>query len=351
MRRLIITLEWLALTVVSGGSGRTAAGEECPPAAGLNFVCGLVAAEDLVRVPGTHWIIGSGMAEKGKPGKLHLINAESRSWEVLYPGASSLNALDARSYAGCPGAPDAQTFGAHGIALRDDGDRAGTVLAVNHGREAIEVFRLDSSGVKPEIRWVGCVPMDSNTYVNSVAFLPGGGFVATRFFDPKAPGGFGSIMERKPTGGVLEWHPESGIWQIPGTELAGANGIVVSKDGKTIYVAAWGASELVRFTRTNGSAQKTAVPVSFFPDNLRWAPDGTILVAGQNAGAKTDGGFPGFKGWTVAKLDPATLKVTEVLKDRGESPMQNASVAIDVDGTLWIGTFGGDRVAYRSVKQ
>jgi sugar lactone lactonase YvrE len=331
------------------GYGATA-GEECLPVAGFSFVCGPTAAEDLVRVPDTHWIVGSGMPESGKPGQLHLIDADQKKWEVLYPGASPQNKLDAISYAACPGAPDAKTFGAHGIAIRDDGNRISTVLAVNHGREAIEVFKLDAAGTKPAIRWVGCVPMDENTYVNSVAFLPEGGFVATKFFDRKAPGGFSAIMAGKPTGGVLEWHPETGIKPIAGTDLAGANGIVVSKDGKWLFVAAWGAQELARFSRGSDALKKSVIKIDFSPDNLRWAPDGTILVAGQNSGTKTTGGVPAFKGWTVVKLDPETLKLTEVAKDDGQSPLQNASVAIDVDGTLWIGTFRGDRVAYKPIK-
>jgi hypothetical protein len=350
MGRLMMSLGLIVQTLVSGGSFGAAAGEECMPAGGLSFVCGPSAAEDLMRVPATSWIIGSGMTEKGGPGKLHLINAETKIWEILYPGESPRDMPDGAAYPGCPGPPDAKTFGAHGIAIRDDGKRNSTVLAVNHGREAIEIFRLDSAGTKPEIRWVGCVPMDEKTYVNSVAFLPDGGFVATKFFDPKAPGGFRSILERKATGGVVEWHPESGVRQIPGTDLSGANGIVVSGDGQSIYVAAWGTQELVRYKRGTGTVRKDAVPVGFFPDNLRWAPDGTILVAGQNGGTKTDGGFAGFKGWTVAKLHPETLKLTEVYKDSGESPLQNASVAIEVDGMLWIGTFGGDRVAYMPMK-
>ena len=44
------------------------------------------------------------------------------------------------------------------------------------------------------------------------------------------------------------------------------------------------------------------------------------------------------------------MKVTEILKDRGESPLQNASVAIEVDGTLWIGPFSGTRIAYKPLK-
>lgn len=327
-----------------------AAGDECPPVGGLNFLCGPVAAEDLVRVPGTHWIVGSGMVEKGRSGRLHLIDADKKTWEIFYPGENPQNELDAKTYGSCPGAPDAKTFGSHGIAIRDDGKRAATLLAVNHGREAIEVFRLNAAGAKPTIRWIGCVPVDKSVSLNSVAFLPKGGFVTTKFYDPTAPGGFGAMMEHKITGGVLEWQSGTGIKPIAGTDLSGANGIEVSKDGKTLYVAAWGSQELVRFSHIDGALQKTVVKVNFSPDNLRWAADGKILVAGQNNVANKTGGFGGFKGWTVVKLDPRTMTVTEILKDNGASPLQNASVAIDVDGTLWIGPFSGNRVAYKPLR-
>jgi DNA-binding beta-propeller fold protein YncE len=327
-----------------------AAEEECPPAGGLNFVCGPVGAEDLVRVPGTHWIIGSGMAERGRAGRLHLIDAGRKTWEILYPGENPRNELDAKSYSSCTGAPDAKTFGAHGIAIRDDGNRTATILAVNHGREAVEVFKLNTAGKKPTIRWVGCVPMEKSISLNSVAFLPGGGFVATKFYDPTSPEGFGAMMAHKITGGVLEWQRGSGIRTIAGTDLSGANGIEVSKDGKTLYVAAWGSQELVRFSHVNGAMQKTVVKVNFSPDNLRWAPNGKILVTGQNIQTNSAGNTTGFKGWTIASLDPETMKVTEILKDSGESPMQNASVAIDVEGMLWVGPFSGNRVAYKALK-
>jgi hypothetical protein len=324
--------------------------QDCPPSGGLNFLCGPVAVEDLVRVPGTTWLIGSGMLERSNPGKLHLVDARGKTWEILYPGTKPLNALDSKAYPACSGAPDPKTFGAHGIAIRGDANLSATVLAVNHGREAIEVFSLDSHGMKPSIRWIGCVPAGENNYLNSVAFLPGGGFVATKFFDPKAPGGFGSIFSGGTTGGVLEWHPETGIKPLAGTEVAGANGIEVSKDGKWIYVAAWGSQEVARFSRGTGPLKKDVVKIGFCPDNLRWAQDGKLLVAGQNATQISPGSFPSFKGWTVVKLDPDTLKFTEVLKDDGGNPMQNMSVALEVDGTLWFGAFSGNRVAYKPEK-
>jgi hypothetical protein len=318
--------------------GYALAEEKCPPEGGLNFICGPTGVEDLVLVPGTHWIVGSGMTERNSSGKLHLIDAGKKTWKILYPGSNPQNELDAKNYSSCPGIPDPKTFGAHGIAIRDDGNRAATILAVNHGREAVEVFKLDSSGTEPAIKWIGCVPMEKNISLNSVAFLPGGGFVATKFYDPTIPNAMGEMMAHKITGGVLRWQGGTAITPIPGTELSGANGIEVSRDGKTFYVAAWGSQELARFSNIDGTIEKTIVKVSFSPDNLRWAPDGNILVTGQNAG---------FKGWTVAKMDPETMKVTEMLKDSGRSPLQNASVAIDVDGVLWIGPFSGNRVAYK----
>lgn len=337
----------LAVAAITGSGLLAVAGEECLSVGGLHFLCGPVAAEDLVPVPGTHWIVGSGMGERGRPGSLHIIDAEMKTWEILYPGENPQNALDGTMYGTCPGAPDARTFGAHGIAIRDDGGKTATLLAVNHGREAVEVFKLNAAGARPSVRWIGCVPIDKSVSLNSVAFLPGGGFVATKFYDPTAPGGFGAMMERKLTGGVLEWQPGTGIKPIVGTDLSGANGIEVSPDGETLYVASWGNQELVRFANIHGAIQKTVVKVGFSPDNVRWAPDGQILVAGQNSSAGTTGGFPGFKGWTVAKLDPKTMKVTEILKDSGESPLQNASVAIEAHRALWIGPFSGNRIAYK----
>ena len=230
MKHIMVVFGLLAFAGITGLGRFAAAGEECPPVGGLNFLCGPIAAEDLVRMPGTHWIIGSGMSEKGGPGRLHLIDADKKTWEILYPGATPQNEFDAKSYASCPGAPDARTFGAHGIAIHDEGSRRATLLAVNHGREAVEVFKLDATGAKPAIRWIGCVPMDKNVSLNSVAFLPGGGFVATKFYDPTSKESFGAIMAHKLTGGVLKWQRGSGTQPVPGTDLSGANGIEVSRD-------------------------------------------------------------------------------------------------------------------------
>ena len=44
-----------------GVIGPAAAAEPCNPAGKLDFVCGPLNSEDLVQVPGTQWIVASGM--------------------------------------------------------------------------------------------------------------------------------------------------------------------------------------------------------------------------------------------------------------------------------------------------
>jgi len=351
MRNVIVTSILLVIVVLGCQFHLVSADENCSPAGGFQFICGPSAVEDLVAVPGTQWIIGSGMVQGKTAGKLHLIDAGKKTWEVLYPSPSSHNVLDTNSFPSCPDAPDPDTFGAHGIAISRDGSRNPLVLAVNHGREAIEVFRLNTAGTRPAIRWVGCVPMGERNFINSVVVLPDGGFAATKFYDPKAPGGFGSIFAGGTTGGILEWHRKSGVKPLAGTDVAGANGIEVSKDGKVIYVSAWGSQEVVRFSHGKGSLKKDVVKIGFCPDNLRWAPDGKLLIAGQNTMPGGQGGFPRFKGWTVVKLDPETLKFAEIAKEDGKLPQfQNISAALEFDKLLWLGQFSGNRIGYTPLK-
>src|SRR5262245_51116140 len=86
---------WSATTIAQSGA--------CAPAAGLNFICGLQAPEDLVLIPNTRWLITSGMmAGSG----LHLIDTQAKTARALYgPGASGSREDKAR-FATCPGSLD-----------------------------------------------------------------------------------------------------------------------------------------------------------------------------------------------------------------------------------------------------
>jgi hypothetical protein len=283
----------LVLALICTGLVRTggaAAAEGCAPFGALNFVCGPEATEDLVRVGDSPWLIGSGLAEGGAAGHLHLINARDKTWVNFYPASGATAAPDARRFASCPAPPDAAKFSAHGIALRSLGGGPHELLVVNHGgREAIEYFELRTGGARPTIQWTGCVPVPGDIYVNSVVALRDGGFIASHFYSP-GKGGINPVFARQVTGGLLEWHAGRAVTLIPGTELSGANGIAASPDERVLHVAAWGTRELVRFERRGDTVTKRVVPVNFAPDNLRWSRDGkSLLVAGQKFVAREGG--------------------------------------------------------------
>ena len=58
MKQALLALACLALAATSSISAQSPA---CAPSNGLNFICGLQKPEDLVLIPGTGWLIASGM--------------------------------------------------------------------------------------------------------------------------------------------------------------------------------------------------------------------------------------------------------------------------------------------------
>ena len=312
--------------------------------AGLRLLCGPTGVEDMVRLEGTPWLVGSGMAEANVAGRVHLINSRTRQWQVIYPASASRAAHDAKRFPGCSSEPDAAKFGAHGIALHRSRNGQLELLAVNHGREAIEYFSIDNHSDAPQLHWIGCVMMPADASINSVAALSDGGFVATQFYTP-SQGGMAVIQSGALTGGLFEWHPGKTVTVIDGIRLSGANGIEVADGGKLLYVAAWGSREILRIDRSKPVLQIQRIAVDFAPDNLRWSADHhSLLVAGQLF-APGGGGPVKLEGWKVLRLDARTLAPTAVAAGDANSPMQGVSVAVEVDDQLWIGPFRGDRIA------
>ena len=312
----------------------------CNPAGNVQFICGQEAPEDLVVVPGSQWVFASVMAGGGG---IRVIRVQDMTTSVVYPAAASREQLDAKTYDSCPGAPDAAdkaAFRTHGLALRPGRNSTHTLYAVHHGkRESIEVFRVDARATPPALTWIGCAVVPDPIGLNSVVPLPDGGFVATDFLARGIDAaGRGKMMAGEPNGALWEWHTGKGWTKVPGSETAGANGIELSKDGKWFYVAAWGSQSFVRMSRGQTPVKKEAVPLGFRVDNLRWAPDGSILAAGQ-------GGTAPSQTTNVVKIDPNTLKVQEIIRHPSAAGFGPGTVAVQIGKEIWVGSFRGDRIA------
>ena len=307
----------------------------CPSDPGINYICGLLNAEDLLSLGDTGMILTSGMSGEDVNGHIYLVNPLDDSWEELVSGPNYSTNHDTGMFPDCPGPMDVSNYSAHGLALNEtEANRFDLYITSHGGREAIEVFDLDMSEGVAELTWKGCVTLDDSIMHNSIAILGDGGFVTTEF---AGADGFEPIFAGEVNGGVKEWHPGGEAVVLDGTGLSGPNGIVVTEDERYMFVAAFGTRELVRFDRTQDPMTKEVIPVGIVLDNVRWGEPGKLLTAGGNA----DG-----EGWSVVEVDAETLEVTVVGSFGADVAMQGISSALQVNDEIWVGTYSGDRIAY-----
>ena len=335
----------VALTWLVGSVGPRAAG--CDAVGNVRFICGQLAPEDLAVVPGGAWVLSSGMAANGAIRAIHL---RDKVTTVVFPAAAAKERLDKKTYPSCPGPIDLtqrDKFRAHGLYLRPGRSSVHQLFMVHHGtRESIEVFELDARATPPVLTWVGCAVAPDPIGLNSVVGLPDGGFVTTNFANRGADAAaFTRIMAGEINGELWEWHTDSGWKKVPGSEAAGPNGIEISNDLKTLYIGGWGSQSVIRLSRGQTPVKKDTVNVGFRVDNVRWAPDGTLLAAGQG------GGTPPAPTSNVARVDPKTLKFEELVRHANSDTFASGTVAIQMGNEIWVGAVGGDRIGIFPAKR
>jgi len=339
----LLALFGVALTVgfLQGATPKKAAG--CDALGDVQFICGFVGPEDLVVVPGEQLVVASGDAG---PGAITLIHVKDQTASPLYPSATVKQRLDAKTYDSCPGPIDPEEkekFRAHGLFLRPGKNGVHTLSVVHHGnRESIEVFEFDARAKPPALTWVGCAVAPDPIGLNSVVALPEGGFATTNFQPRGAARGRANMQAGEKNGELWEWHTGTGWKIVPGSEASGANGIEISKDGKWFYMAGWGSQTFTRFSRGQTPVKRDEIPVGFRLDNLRWAPDGSLIGAGQLIPAA--GGFS-MATSRVIKINPDTLKVQDLVSYPYNDTFNFSTVAIQLGKELWVGSVRGDRVA------
>jgi len=328
---------------------------DCSPTADMSYICGPINVEDLVLVPGTRWVLGSGMAPGGG---ILLIDSASHAWRQAYSEDPQQIRHDAQTYGSCPTAPVLETFVTHGLHLRSHGNGHSTLYVVGHGgREAIEVFDVDATtGDAPTLTWLGCVPMPSGgVAANSVTTLKDGTLLATVLMHPGQT--FSDVFSGVPTGAIYRWSPgESGFARVSGSELPGNNGIEVSADEREIYVVSTGLSNISVFENANPTRLLRATrTLDFGPDNIHLTLDGRLITAGPslsdhecgemdvaNVSLEEFAACP--RGTVAATFDPVSLKETQRWSSPPDPRFSNATMALEVGNEVWVGTFAGNRI-------
>jgi hypothetical protein len=317
------------------------------------FVCLSEGAEDIAHVPKSDWVIVSGV--------LRAINAKDHTEIDLFPAAEK---FDKKTYAACPGPIGGQEakdkkIRAGGLNVEEGAGGVHTLRFLHGGeRRAVEVFEINVTGKAPALTWLGCIPYPADAGFNSMSVLPNNGVVATNFL-PASMGGFrgeqGTNSRAKLTAGenvssLWEWSPSAGWSKIPGSEGSGLNGIEASKDGRAIYVSEWATNQVVRYAREPGkpAVRDVIVKLNFHPDNLRWQPDGTLVVAGQTGTVEDVLNTCLSKNdctknmSSAAIIDPAKKTAREVVTAFPDSPAMHIATAGTVVGKeIWLANIGG----------
>ena len=321
-------------------SGMDANDQVCNSDPNINYICGPLNAEDLLSVGDTGMILTSGMNGtldgSQTNGHLYLVNPVDESWVDLVSSPNFSQDFNSDSYPDCPGPLNTDDYSAHGLALKEIENSYFDLYITSHGaREAIEIFTLDLRNASAKLVWSGCVPLDEAIMHNSLAILSDGGFVTTQFMT--WAGGVESTFSGEAKGSLVTWRPGEQPSVIPDSEMDGPNGIVISDDERYIYVAAFAASELVRFDLSQNPIKRESISLDITPDNVRWGEPGMLLTAGGN----TSGG-----GWSVIEIDADSLETSRIGGMGSDASLQGASSALQVGNNIWVGTYSGDRIGY-----
>ncbi len=325
--------------------------QEQPGKKPVQFIICVSNPEDLVEIPGTPWILVSGMKPSmGGSGRIYAIKrGESKQATEIFPASARPARPDRESFPERLGEPDPLLFAPHGINVQDVTRERCQLLVVNHGgRETVEVFDVDLSGETPRLCWRGGISMPPHTSANGVASDDAGEIFATSMFDP-SDDYVSKFAKGEATGHVWKWSVKKGWAKAQDVPLSAANGIAVSADGRWLFVSEWAARKVRRYA-LDGSLKEKIINVDFLPDNIRWTADGKLVIAGQNAspqdlfGCEGREGSPCPQAFTVIEVDPTTME-HRVLLRAGDDRFNGGTGAIRVGQEIWVGSFHGDQVA------
>lgn len=343
----------------------TQAGADLPD----DLICGFVNVEDMVPLPGTRWIIGSGLGDNFfQKGGLHLFNRDTASGRKVLLNLDPAQKAEA-PFDRCPGPADAEKFSAHGLALKANADGSHNLYVVNHGgRESIEVFRVTAEARQaPHLAWIGCVLSPDTAMANAVTVRKDGSLVMSASFagetrltpiaevaekgirmDPKQAAEAAKSMIY---GALFTWNRDAGWKKVPGSELMGNNGIEMAADDRWAFVNSHPGASVNLLPLEPRLGKPREIKLDFLPDNIRYGFDGKLVATGhvatpQQVGACVQANDPHCAiSYRAAEIDPQTLAVRRLFDGTGTHDFGLATIGLKTPEALWLGAARGTCVA------
>ena len=324
----------------------------CVDTADIQVACDIRNPEDLVYFAPTNEIIFGqyGDMVAGRTGALSALDADTmatRDLDVFYNDDIQWGDPN------CTLLPEGE-LSPHGLDLSKRQDGSWQLLVVNHYlRESIEFFEViqDAGGVMLHAR--GCVEMPADNRINDVAATADtSGFIVTHMHEPdeSSAGKFNAVklLLGLDTGYVMEWSPSVGFKRLPGSDGSLPNGITIAPDLKSYYVNEYTGSKVSQINRATGELL-ASWDVSY-PDNSAWGNDGKLYVSSA-LGFITDAldcpprdGFNCMLPFVIEVIDPIDGSQEQVYRHEG-GLIPVATVAIPLNGYLYLGSYSGDRLS------
>lgn len=301
-------------------------------------------AEDLALVDNGRWVIASSMPGGSLPhGALYGVGVESG---VAYRLESDRVAGKDPSGAACDGPEPHGKLSPHGIDLQTVDGRE-TLFVVNHGqRESVEIYEVAAGDIL-ELSWVDCLVLPEGAVANAVAVTPDGRVFVTNMVDLA---GDDSVEEdgeaARWMGNILVWSKETGWERVPNSRIHAPNGLLVTEDGRDLYVASWAGGEVIRLP-VSGDGSRATLALPFLPDNLRWGSENTILATGLHGTPEDVVACVMAQGACDISIPTgiASIATNELSLDCVRAiPLQMGTSTIAVGEDLWVGPVRGDHV-------
>lgn len=303
-----------------------------------HYIEGISNPEDLFHIHDQEWIIVCSMASSTHPGKIYAVHKENYQVLELFNGQ-----LPAPH-----NAKKLQPFKPHGIYVKGNKSKGYYLYVINHStREAIEKFELDFNSSTPQIKWLENIALPAPVWANGLVIDSREKIYVTSMYNPKDTDFLEKFQHKKVTGRIWQWDRTKKWRKLSKSQFSGANGIALSADEKNLYIAEW-AGQKVHLLSTIDGRVSQSVNVDFLPDNIRWSAEGNLLIAGQRGLPKEVFLSRGISEenmyFSVMEID-STLTVKKTLIRDGHRNFANATVAIQINNTYWLGCVENNKIA------
>ena len=255
---------------------------------------------------------------------------------------------------------DSMMLSPHGIDINERLDGSYQLAIVNHmPTETIELFELREINDAWSLTWRGCVNAPVHGYFNDVALSSNGSFYVSQMYDKNISLFMLAVLDntKEDTGYVYHWRRQNGFERLVNTDGAFPNGVELSDDENNLFINYAFGNKTSKYNLMSNSIE-ASFSMNGIPDNITVDGDYIWVGAQDHSGldsliycgvfAKDVFEDPMINQcplpFAAYQLRQSDLSLVNSYK-YSNTVMGTATVALSLNGELYIGTYHGDRIA------